>query len=1229
MTDYTKIEKLPDVPKDIIDAVENKKLVVFIGAGVSRIIGCMGWAQLAANLINICFTTQNKEKSRTCINFKEKESLENENNHKKIITICHYILCKKNDLKEKFFEAFDKALESDGNKENEYNIYKEIFGLRGINITTNADKHFHKLFNEANRIFEEKDLIASFIDRGNLYKIHGSQDQRESLVFTISQYIQRYNNKNFRGFLHKIFSDYTILFLGYGMSEFELLDFLITKYDSPNKSKHYTLLPFYSGEENLLDFEQSYYNPMGIQVIGYEKDEKGYNQLYNVLQKWNKEITLSYTYVSYKEIDDLVNNLEIENIPKILQLIKNDSAQENYLFKILSTTSNPSPLLKPLKDAGYFDPSKNPQPREDENYSIHLWNILHYLENVAKKNQSDLSDEITNILLEIINSIIEYKTETGERIENYNTDWLITKTIFLLPINSIKDKHVEFLRTSLHSKSEDSMISSEIRESIIPRLLELKAKKLLILLLEIVFEYKIQENNITEKFVPLINEYEFKAILRNHKDSIFNLCGKKATGIVIKNIKKIIREDHSKFNNSRIPTIEDHSQTNFPDRYECQLICFIRDYYQISNPKDIFKKIKWLINQDHPIFKRLAIYTINYHYDKLSSIFWSLNGNPLEIPDAKHELYELIKKNRHSFTSEQIDQIVKWIENIEYLAPDEYIEDKTIVERRGAYVKKEWLSALLGISNEAVISLYDKYNSIYPEELEHPGFDFWSELRSNSESPVEDIDLLSMPTEEVVEYLNNFQEKDYWKASSIEGLYGTLRRCVFKNPDHFSIDISTYLKLNRPYQHALLRGFYEVWRSKRAIDWKAVFLFINSILISEDFWNDDYTEKGYNYRNWIISQIADLINDGTKNDQHAFDIALLPEAEKILLLLVQKAESKNHNMRNIVSSVQISNKGKIFVAMINYSLRNARMNRKEEEYKWVESIKNEFTKRLDKSIEPSFDFSVVVGENLEILYYLDKEWVKSNLDKIFPLDMIEYWEASFTGYLFYKYFVNFHLYNLLSENGHYQKAISFDFKEDHVSDRIALHICVAYLEGWEKLENKDSLINSLLNSKNKNYFSAVIDYLWMQNENIPEKIKNQIIPLWNQIFEKLYEEKDNPDYFDLISDSSKLLSLVDSIDNDIFKWLKLAAEHIKDNRNSPLFIENLLKYVDKKPIEVAELFLIVLNSGFFPNYKEEQIKEIISKLIQTNARDNAIKICNLYLRKGFEFTRPILEEFKK
>ncbi len=45
---------VPLVPPQIRDAVNSKTLAVFVGAGVSRVMGCMGWDELSRRLVKRC-----------------------------------------------------------------------------------------------------------------------------------------------------------------------------------------------------------------------------------------------------------------------------------------------------------------------------------------------------------------------------------------------------------------------------------------------------------------------------------------------------------------------------------------------------------------------------------------------------------------------------------------------------------------------------------------------------------------------------------------------------------------------------------------------------------------------------------------------------------------------------------------------------------------------------------------------------------------------------------------------------------------------------------------------------------------------------------------------------------------------------------------------------------------------------------------------------------------------
>ena len=1227
------IPKIPPVPKEIVEAVNNETLAVFIGAGVSRLIGCMGWDQLARNLVERCFSAKKKDGSRI-INFKERETLIQNKDPKKTITICYYLL-KNNGFENIFYEELVSSLKADEELLMSQNIYDELYRLRGLFITTNVDEHFDSKFEPTQIVYREEDFNPSNIDRSKLYHIHGSIKDKNSLIFTVPQYIKRYNNQTFRMFLEKIFGEYTVLFVGYGMAEFELLDFLITKFD-PKKGKelkHFILLPFYRGEENILEFEQHYYNSMGIEVLPYEKDEKGYGQLYDVIKSWNREINQvsTYLYDTYKEIEDAANDYTKTKAERIFQIIRNDEPQRNYFFKKLASSLNPFPWLKPLKERGYFDPKNNPPPQEVSDkkgyFTIPYWNVLGYLENVAAKNEKTPSEEITDALVEIINPIINFRNEKGERIENYKTDWAMVKIIFSLPIEKITKDHVEFIRIALRSKWDTTLVASEISKTILSKLVDKKAENLILQLLDVILDYrKIKKKpplfgeKETYEYTSTMDEY-WQEAFKKYKPQIAKLCGVEAARIAINKIKSIIKEDESQFNNVRIPTIEDHPQTTSPDRYECQLVHFVRDMFELSEPQKIKEEIKNLLKEDYPIFKRIALHIINYHYKDLNELFWSWKGNPLEESQLKHELYELFKSNCSSFSKEQINKVLQWIESKKYYIPEEIKDDKDQVEKLLAYRKKEWLSALLSTRDSDVLSSYKKYDQTNPAELDHPGFDFWMETKWGYESPVVKDELLNKSNEEIAEYLINFKGITGWM--DIEGLSDTFRDCISENPEKFTNNIKPFLNVPRIYQYALLLGLNEAWRSKKELNWQVVFDFISKLLTSDDFWNEEY--KDSNYRNWIISRIAELIEDGTKDDNHAFGPELLPEAEKILLILVEKTKFDLSDMKDLVTSVLNSTKGKIFSAMINYSLRYARLYKRKNEERWVNSIKEDFTKRLNREIEPSLEFSVILGEYLANLYWLDKKWVTDNLNKIFPKDNDTYWKAAFTGYLFYSSRVYKDLYFLLRKNEHYAKAIKTEFNDSHITERLVQHICIGYLEDWEKLEDKESLIFQLIENKNINQLSAIVSFFWMLRDELNDKIKIKVKPLWKTLYELVRQNEENPKYQKLISNLSKWLSLIDEIDDEIFEWLKLSAKYVDRDYNTPFFIEYLLKHASETPAKVGEIYLEMLNANIYPDYKKEDIQEIVHLLYYKNEKESAGRICNLYGAKGFDFLKDIYE----
>ena len=947
---------------------------------------------------------------------------------------------------------------------------------------------------------------------------------------------------------------------------------------------------------------------------------------------WNdfEEILFQLVGTYYNLLDRIDHILKYkkpsEGVLKTLPNLLKPEAMHSYFFRKLQ-----SPYwLKPLKDNGYFNPQNNPSPQEvpDQpgNWTIPYWNILDFLENVANKTMKEPDEEITNTLLEVVNSIINYRDENGERIDNYRTDWILLKIIWTFPAERIEKDHIEFIRSALKSKWDNTLVASEIGKTVIPKLISDRAKRLLLELLDVFLDYKKVKGVSEDEYESIMDDYWLSEALKKHKLEIAKLCGIEAAEIALKKIKAIIQEDKSQFGIVWIPAVEDHPQNRFPDRYECQLVHFVRDMFELSDANQIRGQIEELLKEEHPIFKRIAIHTINYHYKGLNNLFWDWTGNPLNERGLKHETYELLKSNCLSFNDKQIEQILEWIESKEYYIPDEFKDDEKQKEKINAYSKREWLSALLETKKPKIIKKYEEYTKKNPAKIEHPDFDFWmGETRVGSIRPIEPGDLLIKSNAEIVDYLNSFKEVRGWEEPSERGLSDAIRKCVTDNPEKFSTDLKPFLNVHRMYQHSLLWGLWEAWRAKETFEWDEILKYTLKIVEPNSFWKEEEGTGRYNYRNQVIYVIAELIEEGTKDDNHAFSHGLLPEAEKILLILAEKTKSDLSEMNDLVTLVLNSSKGKIFSAMVNYSLRYARLNRREKEDRWVESIKADFEKRLNREFESSLEFSFILGEYLPNLYYLNKEWVKNNINQIFPKDKEIYWKAAFTGYLSYSHRIYKEIYFLLRENKHYAKAVKTDFQDEDILERLVQHICIGYIEGWEKLDDRNSLISKLIENKSASQLFEIVSFFWMLRDKLTDKIRVRVKPLWRELFEIVSPNIENQESQKIISELSNWLSLIDEIDEDTFEWLKLSARYIG---YTSFFIEYLLKHAPTGPEKVGEIYLEMLNAGVYPDYKKENIKDIVQTLYEKGQREFADRICNMYGAKGYDFLRELYEKYK-
>jgi hypothetical protein len=144
------------------------------------------------------------------------------------------------------------------------------------------------------------------------------------MIMTTRQYVDHYaNDRRLKEgdkenpvltFLEDLFKNKVVLFIGYGLEELEILEYIIVKTRDlkakGQQPRHFLLQGFFSHERELMVSLRTYYRDCGIELISYLKDKKGWDQLLDVLDHFASNVQASGPMVSqeFKEMEGLLND---------------------------------------------------------------------------------------------------------------------------------------------------------------------------------------------------------------------------------------------------------------------------------------------------------------------------------------------------------------------------------------------------------------------------------------------------------------------------------------------------------------------------------------------------------------------------------------------------------------------------------------------------------------------------------------------------------------------------------------------------------------------------------------------------------------------------------------------------------------------------------------------------------------------------------------------------------
>lgn len=275
-----KIDPRPAPPPDLAEAAKDGSLVVFVGAGVSRLVGCPSWDGFADGAL--------KQLAPKCISHYGLEQIRSIGDAKKRLSIAK-IVAERSAQKIDFARILKANLDQDP-------VYAHLAELRCAFVTTNYDTLLTPIVNAAKhpsewRFSRREQLLGAHLDRlGNVLHLHGSVEEVNQMVLSTHDYLIHYASREVQDFLVYLFERKVVLFLGYGLEEVEILEYILRKGEASARghSRRYILQPFFNAEYGLCDLLSSYYrDTFGVEVIPYSRDQADFNQLTLILEDWS------------------------------------------------------------------------------------------------------------------------------------------------------------------------------------------------------------------------------------------------------------------------------------------------------------------------------------------------------------------------------------------------------------------------------------------------------------------------------------------------------------------------------------------------------------------------------------------------------------------------------------------------------------------------------------------------------------------------------------------------------------------------------------------------------------------------------------------------------------------------------------------------------------------------------------------------------------------------------
>ncbi len=1171
--------KMPENLKGIIK-LKPQNVAFFVGAGASKLLGYPTWTELADKALD-------ELESRNLISCHEKEMFQKDISDPKVKLSLFETTVSENGTFQ-FYKERLKVPEREVGTRNVYDLLVSEVFHDCIKMTTNVDSEFIRAFMKFKPLDFKENNTAENPDKNQFVisnlKINPSQDLRsdviyylhgyiegtsEELIFSTEKYLKYYfregkeDKSELKLFLEKVFEECTVVFIGSGLEELQILETIGNK-----GGPHYALMGTYTNNIQFLELKAQYLRSLNVEIIPYYLDNEKWNRLYRVIEAWKNEMTVPIPKgIDYAILikEDLEGN---DQSPQLLSMLKQDMKIHVY---ILEQSIDTKKWFYKFKNEGFL---KSSYIRKNDDL---LFRTILFLKRAIKRALLEKDEKLTNDIVDLVNEYLE------EKIHN-NDESLYSYLVYIiqeLPIKNIDKQLIDHLIQDVDFSKDTPLLSKQYHlfDTFFEKLIS-DSETGRSLAFHLLYSY-YSENTNKKNFAG--EKYELGIFEKGSKSESFRHFAHSITCEQMISLCELFSLSNLKKYKEFLMTIDSESYNAgltvlSSKEIEVRIYNKTNDYQPKKTP--VFEnKIEFSLfdHSENKLLEKVNYITKGYGtisdlgIQYFTGLFFNEIRNIFEIEHSRNSLHEdifiIILSIVKTKTNDGLDEFISYLLNEKYkdinlkriliyllhenwdkynshfiyilenyklfFHETSFEQDLRVLFRNNvALMTQQEKQKLFDTINKSCVSientegpshqreycLYKWFSALENDEFfkfEATKYSLLLNLRSDHfnnkgriqwsgfHSPWNKGEMLIKDSHEIIQMLKSFKG-DWKEGTSVDQLASVFSDVIFHNENRFGWILTEYNSIPYVYAYYIINNYKLALQNNTPISWNYILTFIEKYISGINFTSDTLScDYKYNdSRNDVLSEISSLIEMSSTDDNRSFPETEEGRIKDILLKCVSFEEiNEERIIDDYVSYTLNSYTGKKLHAIIQLSLKLARKNDSRLSNNWEAELRKAFEKYLENESLSSY---ILIGMFYPQFCYLDQSWTINKVSRFINLPDSN-WKGFMSGLMLQGARGTKDTFEKTIKQ-HYLRAIENDFFQD---DRIKFGFVrsVIQLFCWGYIDSNDELISLFIKNSNEEVFINFIKQIGFDkkeiiNVNTAEKNKllvKRILELWDII----------------------------------------------------------------------------------------------------------------------------------